>query len=120
MENQSRTAPSKSKAWRFRVDPKVTVGEFLTVITIIISVFSLLDGFSKDRTLRQREEVANFRNAAAQTLAKLDRVETLSVSACDQAQPLFVKVSEFLATHHEAQGARDMLWSETDRNASEH
>lgn len=79
---------------RFTLDRTIKFGEILTMVTIIVSVIALLTTLSKDRRLRISEHATKVRDAAAQTLAKLDRLEELSTSVFDEVQPLIVDVSE--------------------------
>lgn len=93
-------------------DWKITFGDVLTVVSILISVWTLVNSWRKDRLLRQRELADKVRAAAAKTLTKLERWEELSLALFFECQPFFVKVSEDLAKKFDIVAARDFLWRE--------
>jgi hypothetical protein len=94
----------------FKIDPTVEVGDILTSLSIVISVIALLTAWSKDRYLRRKEQANKVRNAAAKTLAKLERWRGLSLWIFQDIQSLFVETSEILARDFDFILARDFLW----------
>jgi hypothetical protein len=93
-------------------DRKVDVGNLLTSLTILISLGALLSALAKDRRTRDREFADTVRAAAAKTLGKLERWQQLSARLYQDAQPIFVDVSQKLHAELDAQAARDLLWRE--------
>jgi hypothetical protein len=100
---------------RFHLDGKVTLGELLTALAIVVSLFGLGHQLSQDRKQRTSEQAARIRSAAAQTLAKLDRLEELWASEFKETQPLFVSVSQELEIHS-PERARDTFWRGVDES----
>jgi hypothetical protein len=84
----------------------------LTCFTILVSIISLAIGWTQHRLAQRRQKADEIRNAAALTLAKVERLEELSMFYFEDVQPLIVEVSETLAAKGDLQAARDLLWKE--------
>ena len=103
--------------WRERlhltIDRTVRFGDILTTFSIIISVAAVLlvgtqDSHirQQDSDLRQREQADKVRNAAAQTLGKLERWEDLSLWMFKDVESLFVETSELLEEDYDPLSTR--------------
>ena len=64
--------------------------------------------------MRVHEQADRVRAAAAKTLAKLERWQTLQLSLYDQLQPVFVETSEMLDKEFNVIVTRDYLWKQTN------
>jgi hypothetical protein len=93
-----------------KLDRTLKVSDMLTSLTIIVSVIALMISWSKDRDIREREQANLVRNAAGQTLAKIERWKSLQLSIFDEIQPDFVETSEMLAKDYDIIVTRDHLW----------
>jgi predicted signal transduction protein with EAL and GGDEF domain len=93
-----------------KLDRTLKVSDMLTSLTIIVSAIALIISWGKDRDIREREQANQVRNAAGQTLAKLERWQSLQLSIFDELQPEFVETSEMLAKDYDIIGTRDHLW----------
>src|SRR5215831_16421217 len=113
---QHQRQPSGSRAelanGSFRLERTVKIGDLLTSLSILISLAAVLVTWSRDATLRQRQQADEIRKAAATTLAKLERWQELSSAIFQESQPVFVTVSQNLGKNHDAASARDYLWRE--------
>jgi hypothetical protein len=74
----------------------------------------VLIAWSQDRQDWSREQADKIRRAAAITLAKLERLQELTLWYYDEIQPLFVQVSEGLSKDRNIESARDILWRQLD------
>lgn len=93
------------------LNPEIGVGDILTSLSIIVSAVALAISWGRDRQIARKEQADKVRNAAARTLAKLERREELSLRLYDEVQPLFVETSEKLAEDpSNATIPRDYLW----------
>lgn len=92
------------------IDLKISMGDILTSVSILVSLFSLMSSFSKDRDLRRKEQADIVRNAAGRTIAKLDRWKEITLSLFEEIQPLFVETTEILSKDYDILVARDFLW----------
>ncbi len=95
---------------RLRLDRTVKASDILTSLTIVVSVIALLLSWGKDREIRTKEQADRVRTAAARTLAKLERWQSLQLSLYQELQPVFVETSEMLAKNFDVIVARDHLW----------
>jgi tetratricopeptide (TPR) repeat protein len=97
------------------IDPKMEIGDILTFFAIVISAMTLIFSLSKDRALREKENADKIRDAAAKTMAKLDRWLELSLSIFQDAQPVFIDTIEMLKTEFnkddfDIENTRNYLW----------
>ena len=99
---------------RLEIEPTIKVGDLLTSISILITLVSLLIAWSHETQVREREQADKVRHAAALTLAKLERLQELTLWYYDEIQPLFVQTSESLAENRDIVKARDALWRQLD------
>jgi hypothetical protein len=96
------------------VDRTLKAGDVLTSLTIIVSVVALITTLTKERDTRTREQADRVRVAAAKTLAKLERWQSLQLSLYQELQPVYVDVSESLARRFDVVAARDYLWKQVN------
>jgi hypothetical protein len=109
------TEPTSKKAPSgFTFDPSISLGNILTLATIAISAFTAFRAWNQDNFLREKEQADKIRTAAAQTSAKLERWEAVSLSFFNDIQPAFVQASNTFATNYDVAATRDGLWKELD------
>lgn len=89
---------------------EITVGNLLTIATIIISIATLLYSLQKDREMRQREQADRIRKAAGIVAAKLERWVELSLRIDADVQPLLTDVDALFFEKQNKIIARDFLW----------
>lgn len=94
----------------FRFDSTIKAGDILTSLTILLSVVALLLSLAKDRDSRVREQANRVRAAAASTLVKLDRWQSVQLSLYQEMQPMFVELSEDLRKEYDVAVVRDKFW----------
>jgi hypothetical protein len=97
-----------------RLERKVSVGDLLTICSLLISASLVVGAWAIDRGLRQKDEANKVRAAAAATLVKLDRWEELSLSIFNKVDPAFVNTKENLEKDSKGKlnqdAARHELW----------
>ena len=99
-----------------KLNPEVTVGDILTVLSVMVSVAALSYSWSQDRALERQRQANEVREAAANTMAKLERWKSVALSLFDLVQPHLVKTSELLARDLTREGVvttRDTLYQWT-------
>jgi hypothetical protein len=97
-----------------KIEKTVSIRDFLTTLAIVVSVLALVNTLKQDQFLRQKEQADRVRNAAALTLAKLERLQTLYGSFYLELQPIFVETSEMLARDFDITSTRDFLWKKAN------
>lgn len=106
----------------FHIKPEITVGDILTLVTILITLYTLYSAWTQSKRLREKELATNIRNACANVLGKLERWRELNVALFKNAHPLYVETSEMLERNQNVIKTRDYLWKNlnTARNAIRH
>jgi hypothetical protein len=94
---------------------EVKVADFLTSITIVISLIIFLRSLSKDRKIKQRESANKIRYAASKTIAKLDRWQELSICLYQNVKPHYVDISQSLKVDFNISRIRDLLWQNIEK-----
>ncbi len=103
----------------FTIVKEIKIGDILTSLSIFISALAFLRAWKKDREMRTKELADRIRNAAATTLAKLERWQELSLWLFQSTQPLFVETSEMLPKEFDVIAARDFLWKKLSEARTE-
>jgi hypothetical protein len=96
----------------FVLKPEVSIGDLLTIISIVISIIALLVAWSKDRELKRTEYADKIRQAAALVTAKLERWRELSLCFFDDIQPLITEADVALVKGQGVVNVRDSFWHE--------
>lgn len=92
------------------IQPAISVGDILTVLTILFSIATLVVSLQKDRQLRRKEYADRRRYAAGAVTAKLERWRELALRFFEDIQPLFVEIDSQLVREPDFSAARDALW----------
>jgi hypothetical protein len=93
-----------------RFEWKVTFGDLLTFVSILVSAAGLAWTWHQDVLTRERDQATEVRKAAAATLAKLERLGQLNDLLFADLQPTIVEAADLLAEKHSAEAARDYFW----------
>jgi len=89
---------------------KITLGNLLTVVSILVSAAGLAWAWHRDILTLERAQATEVRRAAAATLAKMERLGQLIDLLFADVQPTIVETSDLLAEKHDAELARDYFW----------
>jgi hypothetical protein len=96
------------------VKKEITVGDILTILTIVISLIGALLGLLiasyKDRMLKRKEYADKIRHAAGSVIAKLERWRELSLRYFGDIQPTLTDADVRLVKRNDVKDARDFLW----------
>ncbi len=103
-------APDAASVAHFYIKPEITVGDILTLVTILITLYTLYSAWVQSKRIREKELATNIRNACANVLGKLERWRELNLSIFENAQPLYVETSEMLEKNQNVIKTRDYLW----------
>lgn len=80
----------------FQYDPTVNLGDVLTILAILGSVFVAIRTWNKELDLHKAQRAQSIRTAAAKILVKIDQWNSLSLSLFERVKPNFVDTKEFL------------------------
>jgi hypothetical protein len=93
-----------------KIERNISLGNILTLSTIIVSVIFFLITWNKEIDTKRSAQANQIRVAAATILVKLDRWKTVSFSLSEQIKPDFVDTKEMLKKNFDVIEARDHLW----------
>ena len=99
---------------KLQLDKTIKAGDVLTSLTVALSAIALVASLARDRTSRTIDQANKVRAAAASAIVKLDRWQAVQLSLYQELQPLFVELSEDLATKYEIVTTRDKLWRQVN------
>lgn len=96
---------------KIQVKGEITIGEILTIISIVISVVALVYAWNQDRIVSIRSQADSLRQEASQTLAKIGRWEKINIEFYSRLDPYYVQASERFYKDKENIALRDFLWA---------
>jgi hypothetical protein len=92
------------------IDPTLKPTDLLTSLSVLCAVCTLIYAWRKDRRLRSREYADRIRAAAAITLSKADRCQTLLHSIVDLVQPAITEADGLFTKTKDPIECRDQFW----------
>ena len=92
-----------------RLDGEITIGNIMTILSVLISATALAYGWSKDRQLRRAEYADRIRRGASMVAAKLERWPVLVGQFFDEVQPLFLDADDPRVNEQAAEDVRRAL-----------
>ncbi len=93
-------------------EAKLTVGDLLTALAIIVSAIGILAELRKDRELKRKEIADRVRKSAGLIVAKVDRWKQLSRHLFDEIHPLITDADALLVKEGDIVKVRDYFWRE--------
>lgn len=103
----------------FTLERKITVGEMLTIASIVFSAISVLITWQRDQNLQSREYATKTRIEIAKTLNTLDRVVHVQLSFYDLIEEDIVETSRISVLEKAPGPARDYIWEKFFRHRAE-
>lgn len=98
-------------------DSTLTLGNLITVASVLVSLFTLMLTLRKDRRVREREVADRARSSASEALTGLLEWRETAVAFYLSLDTLFIEASRLLLAGASRQEARDSLWkSVTDQH----
>lgn len=98
----------------FELDPKVKLGDLITSLSFALALAGFLYTWTKDRRFKTKEYADRVRAAAALTLAKIDRCESLFLSLFFVLQPIITEADEFIVREKDLVRCRDLFWKQAN------
>jgi hypothetical protein len=92
------------------LEPTFKLGDLITLFSVIVALAGFSYTWNKDRKLRTKEYADRVRSAAATTLAKIDRCESLFISFPNILQPIITETDELIVRTKNRVETRDMFW----------
>lgn len=92
--------------------PEVSIGDLLTIFSILITLIALYRSWQKDRQLKRKEYADRIRKSAGLTVAKIERWKAVSLSFFYRIQPIITDADIKFSSQKDAIATRDFLWRE--------
>jgi hypothetical protein len=95
----------------FSVKKEISIGELLTILSVVISVGSVIINWSIDREIQLQENASSIRMAIAKTMDKINQVKDLQLQYYDLLEEDIEDVGYMVVIKKEKNTiARDFLW----------
>lgn len=94
----------------FTVKPEISIGDLLTIVSVVVSIIALLVSWRRHQELQRKEYADRIRRSAGTVVAKLHRWKDLTLRFYEDVQPL---ITEADMTQVKAQNfveVRDLFW----------
>ena len=72
--------------------PEISIGDILTIVSILVSVIALLISWQRNRELKRKDVADKIRHGAGMVVVKLQRWRELSIHYFEDIQPLITEV----------------------------
>lgn len=95
-----------------RLEPTYKLGDLITAFSVLLALAGFLYTWHRDRALRRKEYADRVRSAAATTLAKIDRCESLFLSFSNMLQPLITEADDMIVETQDEVKTRDVFWKQ--------
>ena len=103
---------------RLMLDLKITVGDLLTSLSVILSAAGLIIAWSSDQELQMKQQASQIRDSASVVLSKMERWQEISLYALDSFQESTINISHnFQDRHKSLADIRDIAFDEIARTA---
>lgn len=94
----------------FTLDKRVTIGELITVFSILFSALSVLNSWREEQKLQRLEHATRSRIEIAKTLNKVNQVIQIQLSFYELIEEDIVEASRIAIVDNEPIRARDHIW----------
>jgi hypothetical protein len=92
------------------ITPEITVGNILTLGSIIFGVFTFLYTWTKERNSKKKQYADLIRNAASTVLAKLERRKEISLLFFEKVQETITEADMKICKEKDVLSTRDFFW----------
>jgi hypothetical protein len=91
-------------------NPSVKTGDLVTALSVLVALAGFLYSRSRDRKVLVKEYADRVRSAAAETLSRVDRCQSILDSFYERMQTAITEADEIMVRENDAVKARDYLW----------
>jgi hypothetical protein len=103
----------------FIIDKKVTLGELITILSIVFSSVSVLITWRNEQKIQMLENATRTRVELAKTMNTINKVIQIHLSFYDLIEEDIVEASHISVTNHDAINARDYMWEKFHKHRAE-
>jgi hypothetical protein len=103
----------------FTLDQKITIGELMTVISIIVSAISVLITWRDEQNIQMLENATRTRVEIAKTLNKVNQVIQIQLSFYELIEEDIVEASRIAVVEKDPVKSRDYIWEKLYKHRAE-
>ncbi len=103
----------------FILDQKITVGEIMTVISILVSAISVLITWRDEQNIQMLENATRTRVEIAKTLNKVNQVIQIQLSFYELIEEDIVEASRIAVIEKDPIKSRDYMWEKLYKHRAE-
>ena len=103
----------------FTLDQKITIGELMTVISILVSAISVLYTWRTEQNIQILENATRTRVEIAKTLNKVNQVIQIQLSFYELIEEDIVEASRIAVIEKDPTKSRDYIWEKLYKHRAE-
>ena len=103
----------------FTLDQKITIGELMTVISILVSAISVLITWRNEQNIQILENATRTRVEIAKTLNKVNQVIQIQLSFYELIEEDIVEASRIAVVEKDPTKSRDYMWEKLYKHRAE-
>ena len=103
----------------FLIEKKLTIGELMTIVSILFSSISVLISWNNDQKIKILENATQTRVAVAKTLNTVNKVIQIHLSFYDLIEEDIAEASRILLEEKKAYKSRDYMWEKFYKHRAE-
>lgn len=103
----------------FAIDKRITIGELMTVVSIVFSAISVLITWRNEQKIQIRENATRTRVEIAKTLNTVNQVIQIQLSFYELIEEDIVEASRIAIVEKEPLKARDYMWEKFYKHRAE-
>ncbi|MBL7860939.1 MAG: hypothetical protein JNJ65_07225 [Cyclobacteriaceae bacterium] len=103
----------------FAIDKRITIGELMTVVSIVFSAISVLITWRNEQKIQIRENATRTRVEIAKTLNTVNQVIQIQLSFYELIEEDIVEASRIAIVEKEPLTARDYMWEKFYKHRAE-
>ncbi len=103
----------------FTLDQKITIGELMTVISILVSAISVLITWRNEQNIQILENATRTRVEIAKTLNKVNQVIQIQLSFYELIEEDIVEASRIAVVERDPVKSRDYMWEKLYKHRAE-
>lgn len=103
----------------FNIDRRITIGELITVLSIVFSAISVMITWRNEQKIKMRENATRARVEIAKTLNTINQVIQIQLSFYELIEEDIVETSRIAVVERDAVKSRDFMWEKFYKHRAE-
>ncbi len=103
----------------FNIDRRISIGELITVLSIVFSAISVMITWRNEQKIKMRENATRARVEIAKTLNTINQVIQIQLSFYELIEEDIVETSRIAVVERDAVKSRDYMWEKFYKHRAE-